>query len=74
MEVEQKMVSFPIDEKLQENVQKLVAEGWQLNPSAPPTAVYHLMRPKAEPVMEHGSLGRLLINDDLITVLKAPTK
>jgi hypothetical protein len=68
------MVSFPMDAELEAKVRVLVAEGWQLNLTAPPVAVYHLIRPKkTEPVPEPPSpLGKLLINDDLIQVIKAP--
>ena len=69
MEVEQKIVSFPMDDKLPEKVNELVRDGWQLNPSAPAVAVYHLMREKRDVVKE--SIGKLLINENLIHVIKA---
>jgi Uma2 family endonuclease len=70
VEIEQKIVSFPMDDKLQASVQALVAEGWELNPSAPAVAVYHLVRKK--PVEQEGAFtGKLIINDDLISVVKA---
>jgi hypothetical protein len=71
VEVEQKMVTFPIDTHLQENIQALANDGWQLNPSAPPVAVYHLMRPKQS--AEAPTMGfKMTINEDLVQVVKAP--
>lgn len=76
MEIEHLTKSFPVDNDLQKQVQELEAQGWQQIPGIPPVITYHLARPKQvpeapkqpeTPPLPH-SLGKLLINDDLIMV------
>ena len=70
MEVEHIIRSFIVDENLQKQVQELEAQGYQIIPGIPPVIVYHLARPKQPPVEQgHSALGKMLINEDLISVL-----
>ena len=74
MDVEHKVVSLPVDDKLQAEVQKLEAEGWQISPGVVPVMVYHLVRAKKleQPEAEapRGSLPfKLTIDDALIQVI-----
>ena len=75
MDVEHIVRSFPVDEHLQGAVQALEAEGYQIVAGVPPVIVYHLARPKKpeEKPSEDlpSALGKLVINDDLIMVIKA---
>ena len=74
MDVEHIVRSFPVDGELKEKVAALEAEGYEIIPGIPPVIVYHLARTK-KPPEEHNdqphSLGKLTIDDSLITVIKA---
>jgi hypothetical protein len=75
LDVERKTVTLPIDANLQAAVADLEKDGWGPIPGIPPTATYHLIRPKPslrrqvpEPPSS-GAIGKLLIHDDLIAVI-----
>lgn len=67
-DVEHTVKVFPIDLNLQENVQELVSDGWNLVPGILPIAVYHLVREKRPSV---GAVGRLKIDDSQIHIIPA---
>ena len=71
MDIEHSIKVFPIDADLQASVQALVREGWDVIPGIPPVAVYHLVRARKEQQPQQSGLGRLLIDDSLITVVPA---
>jgi di/tripeptidase len=75
-EFESMVAAIPLDENLQAEAEKLAAEGWQINPSAPPVALYYLTRARVrvEPVvrvMGAGALGELRVDDDKVFI-RAP--
>ena len=75
MEFEHTMKVLPIDTKLQAEVEKLNREGWQLIPEIPPVAVYHLIRPKAEPPPAGAfARGQMLIDESKVFVTPANKK
>lgn len=76
-DLEHKVVSLPIDENLQGEVDKLVQEGWNLPPGILPIAVYQLVRVKPDteqPAPTGQALGKLTVDDSKIMVIPAGTK
>lgn len=78
-EVEHDIRVFPIDAQLQDRLQVLVREGWDLVPGVTPVAVYHLVRVKKEavtpdlPVPDQNfggpsGFGKLLIDDSKVFI------
>lgn len=73
MDIEHTVKVFPIDATLKDNVDALVKEGWETVPGVAPVAVYHLVRAKQEQPAT-GVIGKLRIDDSLVTVIPAGTK
>ena len=74
-DLEHKVVSFPIDENLQGEIDKLVKDGWNLPPGVLPVAVYQLLRVKPSDAPPTGqALGKLQIDDSKVMVIPAGTK
>jgi hypothetical protein len=79
MEIEHCVKSFPLDENLQQETQKLQAEGWDTQKAIPPVVVYHLVRVKREPQKDlpaslrpgGGGIGELQIDDSKIFIRRA---
>lgn len=69
MELEYHTVTIPI-ENFQNEVQKLVAEGWEVLPGSKPVAVYHLVRIKKQPVAGIGGLGSMNIDESKISIIR----
>lgn len=69
MNVEHKVVTFEVDERLQDKVDALEKEGWHLPPDTKPTITYNLVR--VVPAEGSGIVGKLLIDDSQITVVRA---
>ena len=75
MELEHTTRTFPIDENLQEKVDALVKEGWELVPGVLPVAVYHLVRIKKDASAPSGqAFGKLTVDDSKIMVIPAGQK
>lgn len=70
-EVETKVVSFSVDANLASEVQKLNAEGWDLQAGVLPVITYHLTRKKRSeaPAPSVAALGDLVIDESKITVI-----
>lgn len=69
MNIEHKAVTFEVDERLQDKVDALEKEGWHLLPDTKPTITYNLVR--VVPGEGSGIVGKLLIDDSQITVIRA---
>ena len=69
-EMEHIAVLLALDPNFQHNVGELINQGWQVNPEAPPVAVYHLVRPK-HPEGAHAGRGGVALDDSKVHVIKA---
>lgn len=70
-EIEHAVKVLTADRTLQEELQKLEAEGWSLVPGVLPVVVYNLVRQKKEeeqPGM--GAFGKIRIDDTKVHVLR----
>ncbi len=69
MELEYHTTMIPITETFQEEVQKLVNEGWEVLPGTKPVAVYHLVRIKKQ-FASVGGLGTFKIDESKISIIR----
>jgi len=67
-ELEIRMIA--INEQFQTEVNKLVADGWDILPGTHPFAIYHLVRVKAAQAAAVGGFGTLQIDESKITVIR----
>jgi hypothetical protein len=65
MSIEYLTKELPLDDKLEAEVQKLAAEGWELVPGFVPFATYNLQRHTM------ASVGGLLIDESKIQVIRS---
>jgi len=66
--IERCAVLLALNQDFQNQVNKLQADGWDLNPEAPPVAIYHLQRRTQHPVgAGHGGVA---IDDTKVHVIK----
>jgi hypothetical protein len=63
------VATIACDPNMQQNIEKLRSEGWDLRENVPPVAVYHLQRPRVRQGVQagHGGLG---IDDSKIHIIK----
>jgi hypothetical protein len=73
MDVEHDIKTFPIDENLDAEIKKLMAEGWELMPGVKPVAVYHVVRLKNRPPAS-AAIGEMRIDESKVFVIPAGTK
>jgi len=70
MELEYDTVMIPIDENFQGEVDKLVADRWEIVPGTKPMAIYHLARIKVAQAAAVGGFGTLQIDESKISVIR----
>jgi hypothetical protein len=74
MDVEFTVKTLEIDEHLQDKINEMLAEGWQLVSGTKPVAVYHVQRmknmPRAQGLLAAGGFGGVKINEDEIFILR----
>lgn len=70
MEVEHATRMFPVNEKLAAELEQLQKEGWTLAPGVEPVAIYHVVRPKQQPMTQPAGLGAMHIDEGKIGILR----
>jgi hypothetical protein len=70
MELEYDTVTIPINEQFQDEVNKLVADRWEIVPGTKPIAIYHLVRMKAAQAAAVGGFGTMQIDESKIHVIR----
>lgn len=69
-EIEHDVKVIPIDARLQGEVKKLEAEGWELMPGVAPIAVYHLVRIKNKAPFAQSAQGTFGVDDNKVHILR----
>lgn len=71
MDVEFTVKVLEIDEQLQDKIQAMLAEGWQLVSGTKPVAIYHVQRMKAAAaLLAVAGMGGVKIDESKIHVLR----
>jgi hypothetical protein len=70
MELEYDTVTIPINEQFQDEVNKLVADRWEIVPGTKPIAIYHLVRMKTVQAAAVGGFGVMQIDESKIHVIR----
>lgn len=70
MELEYHTVMIAINEQFQDEVNKLVADRWEIVPGTQPMAVYHLVRVKTAQAAAVGGFGTMQIDESKIHVIR----
>jgi hypothetical protein len=68
LEYETKMI--PINEQFQDEVNKLVADRWEIAPGTKPVAIYHLVRIKTAQAAAVGGFGTMQIDESKIHLIR----
>ena len=67
MEMEHSVKVIPIDAKYQEETEKLRRDGWEQVQGVTPVAIFHLIRPKQQPM----GIGTLTVDDAGVFIIPA---
>jgi hypothetical protein len=71
MDLEHLTETIPINEKFQERVNALIADGWEILPGTEPQAIYHLVRlKKVAQAAGIGGFGALSIDESKIHIIR----
>ena len=70
MDLEYETRTIPIDEHFQDEVNKLVADRWEIVPGTKPVAIYHLARIKVSQAAAVGGFGTMQIDESKISVIR----
>jgi hypothetical protein len=74
MDIEFAVKTIEIDERLQDKIKEMLAEGWQLVSGTKPVAVYHVQRmkqmPQVQSLMGAAGAGGIKVDEDQIFILR----
>lgn len=71
MEYERKIVTLICDANLPAKAAEFQAEGWDINPDAPPVITYYLQRPVGAKAASPFANAKLIIDDDKVFIRAA---
>ncbi len=71
IEIEHDVKVIPIDADLQKEIEKFVADGWELMSGVVPVAIYHVVRAKdRSKALSAGGIGHMAIDESKVMILR----